>query len=315
MSDFKWAFIGAGGIARSTASAIVGSEHSLFSVYNRTQKRAEELAARFGARSCSSVADAIDGADAAFIALTHDKHVEYALKCIEAGVPVLVEKPLAVNARDARELVAASEAKGCYLCEGMWTVFAPATQSMCETVRSGRLGKVRDVEIAFTLPIGFFGSGRLLNPHTAGGALLDLGCYPVSMALALFGVPKRVACRAVLSGGVDVRDDIEFEYEGFTARLRSAFRSRFRDSVTVYGERGTLRANAFHSGGGFALTIDGKREKHEYKNARKNQFDVVAREIREGKTQSSLVPLAFSLRTLELLDECRAQIGLRYPFE
>lgn len=315
MNKFKWAFIGAGGIARSTASAIVGSEHSLFSVYNRTQKRAEDLAKKYGGRACSSVADAIDGADAAFIALTHDKHVEYALKCIDAGIPVLVEKPLAVSAHDACELIAASEEKGCYLCEGMWTVFAPATQSMCDIVRMERLGKVREVDIEFTLPIGFFGRGRLLNPHTAGGALLDLGCYPVSLALALFSVPKRVACRSVLSGGVDVRDEIAFEYEGFTARLRSAFRSRFRDSVKIIGEHGSLRANAFHSGGGFVLTADGKREKHEFKNARKNQFDTVAREIREGKMQSSIVPLAFSLRTLELLDECRAQIGLKYPFE
>lgn len=319
MGSFGWAFIGAGGIAVSTAKKIFkDGRHRLVSVWNRTGRKADKLARAYGALSFASAKEAMtaDGVDCVYIALTHDKHYEYAKAALELGKPVLVEKPLCVNFDEAKGLSDLAKLRGVYLCEAMWTWFSPAALKIEEIVKDGGLGEPQQADFSFRLPIAFNKRSRLLNPSAAGGALLDLGVYPITYAVKLFGMPKRINCNARVKYGVDLCDDVRLYYNGFTVRVLISVRSFGGEKLTLSGSRGTIIANKYHSGGTFVFRDGcGKKHRFRFKNARKAQFDCAAEEILAGKTQSEKMPLDLSLDAARLLDECRRQIGLKYPFE
>ena len=317
---FGWAFVGAGGIARSVEKRIFPSgRHKLVSVYNRTLSRAVELAEKYGATAYESLEEAVtaDGVDGVYVNVTNNVHFEYAVKALECGKPVLLEKPMVTRAEQLERLMEVAKERDVYLAEAMWTWYSDQAIGVRELVSGGELGKVRHAEISLCLPIAFSKKNRLLRPELAGGALLDLGIYPVTYAYRLFGYPKAVRSAAKFKYGVDTSDDIKFVYEDFEVDIKTSIRSlRGKgESMKIVCERGTVRSGYYHSGASFKVRGEKNMRFPADQNAMLTQFDRVAAELGEGLKESRYVPLACSLDTARILDAIRRDIGLEFPFE
>ena len=317
---FGWAFVGAGGIARSVAKRIFPSgRHRLVSVYNRTFSRAEKLALKFGAKAYASLEEAVcaDGVDGVYVNVTNNVHFDFALAALKCGKPVLLEKPMVTRAEQLERLITVAKEHDVYLCEAMWTWFSDSANEVKRIVSRGELGKVTSARISLCLPIAFSKKNRLLRPELAGGALLDLGIYPVTYAYRLFGLPKVVQSSAKFKCGVDISDDIKFIYDGFEVTIMTGIRS-FRgvgESLKIVCENGRLTSGNYHSGAGFKVSGEKSMRFASDKNAMLVQFDSVASEIREGLKESRYVPLACSMDTAQIMAGIRDGIGLVFPFE
>ena len=317
---FGWAFLGAGGIAHSVAKRILGSgRHRLVSVYNRTGARAEELAARYGATACESIEKAVsaDGVEGVYVNVTNNVHYDIALRALKCKKAVLLEKPVTTTRAQLAALIDAAKENDVYFCEAMWSWFTDQAAQLKKIVDGGELGQVKRARISLCLPIAFSGKNRLLRPELAGGALLDLGIYPVTYAYRLFGMPKEIESRASFKCGVDVAADVIFKYDGFDVLVQAGIRSLrgVGESLEIVCERGKITSGAYHTGAKFKVRGEIKADCPKDKNAMLTQFDRVAGEIRGGAKESAFVPLACSLDTMEILDTVRGQIGLKFPFE
>lgn len=309
---FGWAFVGAGGIADSVAKRVIGEKHRLICVYNRTESKAKKLADKYGAKVCASVeeAAAFTGVDAVYVNTTPNVHFALAKRALSFGKPVLLEKPFTVNSNEARELSALAREKKVYLSEAMWTWFSPQPYAIKTAIDGGKIGEVLRAEINFCLPIAFSKNNRLLKKELCGGALLDLGVYPITYAYRLFGLPHNIKANATMKRGVDVKDDVTLCYDGFEVAIKTSVQSLrgVGESLKIVGSKGKITSCAYHSGGGFRISGGGGMRGE--KNAMRVQFDRVAEEIRQGKTESDFVPIADTLAVMELLDAVREKIDL-----
>lgn len=321
MQQFGWAFIGAGDIARQVAAQIrqEGSGR-IVAVWNRTAARAQAFAAEFGGAACRSPEEALaaPGVEGAYVCVNAPFHAEYVRRCIDAGVPVLCEKPFTLNADDAAALFAYAGERGVYLSEAMWTWHNRTALRVKEWVQGGLLGKVGGVRAVYSFPLIAIKKyrGRLLSPEAGGGALLDIGVYPVRYVYELFGSPEAVSCRGRLRGGVDLSDAICMRYRGFTAEISVSISRMGGEKLTIRGERGKIVVPHFHEAQGAVLRAGGRTETFSDDSLLYGrQFAQVAAEIRAGRRESAFVPAKSTVAVMRLLDECRAQLGLRYPQE
>ncbi len=321
MKPFNWAFIGAGGIAHSVAKRIFDSgRHRLAAVYNRTFSKAEKFAAKYGARAYGTIEEAVADAsvDGVYINVTNNVHFDCCKKALALKKPVLMEKPFTTDAEQARELFATAKENGVYLAEAMWTWFSDPAANVEKTVSDGALGKINGALITLCLPIAFGKNSRLLKSSLAGGALLDVGVYPVTYAYRLFGKPESIECSAKFKCGVDVSDDILFKYDGFDVEIKASVRSLrgVGERLKITGDNGYIKSGNYHSGAGAkAVTESGKTEIESDKNAMLTQFDRAAEEMRSGRKESAFVPPQATVDVMEMLDEIRRKIGLKFSFE
>ena len=201
MEPFRWAYIGSGSIAGNTAAQITKGSHTIGAVYSRNAEKAREFAHRYGA-ACYETPEELfsaGGFDGVYIATPHNSHAAYALKAMEAGYPVLCEKPVGVSAEEAQRMIAASRENRVYFCEAMWTWFSDLPYRVKQWTDARRAGEMKHVEMQYAFPgVMMRKSSRLLTPETAGGALLDIGVYPITYCYRLFGPPLSVLCRGTV---------------------------------------------------------------------------------------------------------------------
>lgn len=318
MEAFGWAYIGNGNIAASTAKDILRGSHKIISVYGRNAKKAQAFAQRVGARSFASAKEALtcSGVQGAYIATPHTSHLEYALSAMQLGVPVLCEKPVAVCEADVRRLIDASRQYDVYFCEAMWTWFSDVALTVKKWVQGGEIGRIKSVEIHYAFPgVMLPKNSRVLTPQTAGGALLDIGIYPITYCYNLFGMPEKISCRGRLSGGIDVSETVVLSYPGFECKLCMSLRS-LRESCVIRGEKGTISLPGFfHMASKAVLKNNNGRRVFCGKTDYLTEFSRAAQEITSGKKQSDYIPFSATLSCMRIMDECRRQMGLVYPFE
>lgn len=192
-----WGILSTGHIASVFARdlALLPDEATLVAVGSRTLSKAEEFAAVYGLqRSYGSYAELVSDpdVDVVYVASTHNDHFPSAKLCLEAGKSVLVEKPLTVNDAEAEELIALARDRGLFLMEAVWTRTNPLIRKAVEIIRSGELGAVKHVSASFGFTFDGDESHRLLDPDQAGGAILDLGVYPVHGVNLFLGEPAEV---------------------------------------------------------------------------------------------------------------------------
>lgn len=317
MGGFGFAVIGCGAIATLAAKEIVKSGCGrLVSVWSRTVSRAEKFAARFGAVVAPSAASAMTapGVDFVYVATPNSSHVEYCMLAVSLGVPVLCEKPLALCARDADRIFSFARERRVYVAEAMWTWFNPVSIAVRDAVHGGTIGATVSAKLKFMYPISHMSKNpRLTSPALGGGALLDIGIYPVRYAYELFGMPVSVECVGDVRGGVDYGEEIVFGYDGFDARLSVSMTKLRGESAVVYGSDGKITVPRFHA----ASRADIVGVKHASVKDRSPkyalEFSSVFREISEGMTESAFNPPRSTVDTLRLLDECRRLMGVKYP--
>lgn len=312
---FGWAILGCGNIAQIVAKEIVKSGCGrIAAVWNRTRSRAEQFARRFGGKVCASPSETIcaEGVEGVYIALTHNLHAEYARLALEHGVPVLCEKPIAVSEGEAQALFAFARNKGVYLSEGMWTWHNPIAIRVREWVKSGRIGSVRAVKAKYAFPIVQLSRNpRLTDPKLAGGALLDIGIYPLRYLLELFGMPKGVTCTGQCRGGVDLGERITLDFGTFQAELEISITRFGGEKLEIEGSEGKITVPYFHAARKASLRGSQRERCKDGELLYARQMRQVAEEIRAGMLESGYNPPEMTLAALKLIDECRARLGLK----
>lgn len=317
MEKFRWAYIGSGNIAKSTALSILKGEHCISTVYGRNEKKVKAFAERFGAEACADFEAAVrsDRVDAVYIATPHTSHLEYATRAMRLGKPVLCEKPVGVSLAEVEALEACAKENGVYFAEAMWTWFSDVALKVKEWVKSGEVGETKEVIIDYAFPgVMMSKSSRVLTPETAGGALLDIGIYPITYCYNLFGYPKKISCEGEIKNGIDIKETVILEYDGFKCRLNMAL-TTLKESCKIKGSRGEISMGFFHMASKATLTNENGRTVFKGKTDYLTEFTRAAEEIKAGKLQSDYVPLTATKDCMRIMDECRRQMNLVYPFE
>ncbi|WP_432135723.1 MULTISPECIES: Gfo/Idh/MocA family protein [unclassified Streptomyces] len=325
----RWGVLATGGIAAAfTADLIDLPDAEVVAVASRTEAGARAFAERFGIPRAYGDWAALakdDDIDVVYVATPHAAHRTAAGMCLEAGRGVLCEKPFTLNLREAEELVALARREGRFLMEAMWMYCNPLIRRLADLVADGAIGDVRTVQADFGLEGPFPPSHRLRDPDQGGGALLDLGVYPVSFAHLLLGEPDGIAARAVLSEeGVDLQTGAVLSWDsGALAALHCSIDGGTGTTASVTGSRGRidLPAGFFHPER-FVLHRAG-REPEEFladpadgpRTTFRHEAREVMRAVRAGQSESPVVPLEGTLAVMRTLDAVRSSIGVRYPGE
>ena len=325
MSTFKWGILGPGGIARAFAKDLQLLEgHEVAAVGSRTLSNAQEFAKTFGGTAYGSYEELVADptVDAIYVATPHPSHKENVITALNAGKPVLCEKPFAVNAHEAREMVAAAEKNGVALMEAMWARFLPHYADVREIIASGVLGQILTVQADHGQRLADRNIPRLVEPSLAGGALLDLGIYPVSFAHMILGNPAKITASAVLTDkGVDARTSMIFDYtDGAQAILTTTMIEQTPCRAVVAGVNGWLEIDrTFYNPTSMRVVLfDGSvtQYPHTYTgHGLREQAEAFKRLVQSGKNQSEILTWKDTVDIMGTLDAVRSQIGLRYPFE
>jgi predicted dehydrogenase len=325
MSEFKWGILGPGGIARAFAKDIALLDgHRVAAVGSRTLGNAQEFAQSFGGTAYGSYQELVmdPHIDAIYVATPHPWHKENVIAALNAGKPVLCEKPFAVNAREAQEMVDAAQVNNLALMEAMWSRFLPHYAQVREIIASGVLGKILTVHADHGQRLADQNIPRLIEPSLAGGALLDLGIYPVSFAHMILGNPSKITASGVLTEkGVDEQTSMIFDYaDGAQAVLSTTMMEQTPCRAVVAGVNGWLEIDrVFYSPTSMRVNFfDGSVTQHPntYKgHGIREEAEVFKQLVLSGKQHSELLNWNDTVDIMKTLDTVRSHIGLRYPFE
>jgi len=250
MKSFRWAILGTGFAARKFVLGLRAAENaSAVVVASRTLANAQSFAAGLGIDTALDDYQQVPGredVDAVYVATPPSLHRDHALMGLSAGKPVLVEKPFAMNAAEAREIAAAAKANAVYCMEGMWTRFLPMVGRVKQMIDTGAIGDVRMMTGSFAIADAVRQDNNLFNADLGGGALLHRGIYPLSLAVHLLGVPDRVSSEAIIGEtGVDEETAVLLRYDGGAlVELHASTRTDAANDFWILGTQGRIHLHA-----------------------------------------------------------------------
>lgn len=325
-SSLRWGILGPGGIARAFTSDLRTAGLDVAAVGSRRQQTADAFAADLGIpRAHGSYEDLVadPDVDIVYVATPHPMHAANALLAIEAGKHVLVEKPFTLNAAEAAEVRDAAAARGVLAMEAMWTRYLPHMVRIRELIASGALGEVRAVIADHTQLLPDDPAHRINALELGGGALLDLGIYPISFAWDVLGAPLSIAASARLGdAGSDTEVATVMAHEsGAISTSLSASRAAGPNTATVIGTQARIEIDrVWYSATSFRVVGPDGAVREEYRSdidGRGMQYQALAAErvIGEGRTDSDILPIDETVAIMETLDEIRELVGVRYPGE
>ena len=316
--------MGTGGMARTLLSAIRDEGGEVVAVSSASRDRADRFAADHGIARAHGDHHALledPDVDVVYVATTNDRHHGDALACIAADRPVLVEKPFCLNLPQAREVVDRARAREVFVMEAMWMRFQPAFLEVERRIAEGQIGQPQLVQADLGFRADSDPSGRLFTARLGGGSLLDVGVYPLTLAISFLGVPTHAhAVAQVNDDGVDTQVSAAMRHELGTSTWSSSLAADSGMEATVGGTDGSLRfAAPFHHSA---------RITHRHRGEVVEEFavpeaDLMYRfEVREvhdclgrGATESDRMPFDLTLSVMRWMDDLRDQIGVTYPDE
>ena len=321
----KFAILATGGIAAKMSYAVSKlPEIHRYAVASRSLEKAETFAKEWGYEKAygsyeEMLADPC--VELVYVASPHSHHYEHAKMCIEAGKHVLVEKAFTVNAEQAQELIRLAREKNVLLTEAMWTRFMPARKILDDLIAEGVIGEI--YSLTANLGYDIKHKERLIKPELAGGALLDVGVYPIQFALmAVHSKVRKISSDAVLSEeGVDLTNSITITFEnGVMAVLHSSMLSLTDREGVIYGESGSIRFHNINNCEGISIYDKSGipvREIEIPKQINGYEYEVLAcvKAIEEGRLECPEMPHEETIRGMEILDTIRKQWGMKYPCE
>lgn len=322
----RWGILATGGITHKFAKGLTDAEGAeLVAVGSRTQERADQFAREFDVpHAHGSYADlaADPDVEAIYVASPHPMHKDDSILCLRQGKAVLCEKPLTVNAAQAREMIDVARQEGVFLMEAMWSRFLPSIDKARELITDGAIGEPRMLQADFGYRTDWNPQSRNLNPELGGGGLLDVGIYPISLASLLLGWPREATGLAHIGEtGVDEQAGMILSHdEGRIAVLATGTRTRTPHEADILGTEGRIRLHApWWMGNDLTLIrYEGETQVIEVPkvgNGYNYEAEEVARCLAAGKTESETMPLDESLHLMEIMDRLRAPWGLKYPCE
>lgn len=318
MEKFRWAYIGSGSIANSTAKDITRGKHIISSVFSRNESKGKAFADKYNAYYYNDFITAVnrEDVDGVYIATPHTAHVDYAVSAMKMGKSVLCEKPVGVCLNDVKTLVDTAKSENVYFCEAMWTWFSDVALTVKKWVQNKEIGEIKDVEINYMFPgILMSKTSRVLMPETAGGALLDVGIYPITYCYNLFGMPEKITCNGKIKDGIDLSETVILQYNGFKCTLNMSL-CRLKENCIIKGTEGKITLPSFfHMASKAVLKNNNGKQVYNGKTDYLTEFTRVADEIRQGRTESVYIPFETTENCMKIMDECRRQMDLVYPFE
>ena len=323
-TSLRWGILGTGGIAALQTSDLKDNGFTVTAVGSRTQASADEFASRWGIATAHGSYEALvadENVDAIYVSTPHPFHFENTLLALNAGKHVLVEKPFVMNAAQAREIVELATEKSLVVLEAMWTRYLPHMVRIREIIAAGTLGELRTLISDHSQNLPKDPAHRINAPELGGGALLDLGIYPVSFSFDVFGAPTAIHASATKTAtGVDAQTTMIFEYEGNRrALLVTALDARGPNTTTITGTEGRIEIDAVWYNPTSFRVYDVKGEVVESYTSEvvgrgmQYQASELERLVASGALANDVLSPAESVQIMETLDEVRHLIDLKYP--
>ncbi len=325
MKQVRFGILSAGNIAGVMASTLSRMRGELvpYAIAARDGQRAGAMAEKYGfEKSYGSYEELVqdENVDIVYVASPHSHHYQHVKLCLSHGKNVLCEKAFTANAAQAKELVALAREKGLFLGEAVWTRFMPFVEKVRELLAQGVIGEVQSVQCGFGQTLTHV--ERMQEPALAGGALLDLGIYPLTFASLFLGTDvRRVSGTAVLTDkGVDAQNSITVEYAaGKLASLCSCMTGWMPNTGAIGGVKGTILCKDFWMCQEFVVSVRGEEpytvecpfeiSGYEY------EVRAAIKAMDEGKLCCDEMPWEESVRLMEVMDGLREKWGVKFPFE
>ncbi|WP_206208117.1 Gfo/Idh/MocA family protein [Wenyingzhuangia fucanilytica] len=321
MSKIKWGIIGLGNIAQKFAKDLATIPNAeLYAVASRNKEKSEQFAKEYQVvKSYNSYKDLAKDSevDAVYIATPHSFHKEHAILCMMHKKAVLCEKPFAMNFDEVQEMISVSKEQNVLLMEALWTYFLPHYQYVLEFLKNKTLGDIISLEADFGFYKLFDNEDRLFKKEVGGGSLLDIGIYPIFVALTILGMPKNIEAKAMFfKNGADESCDMIFHYQHAKAYLKSSIQKQTATQAIFTCEEGIIKMNtAFFMPATVSIIKNGQEEivdfgvktiGYNYEIAHFNQL------LSKGKKESDIMTFEFSKKLIKTLDAVRETIGLTY---
>lgn len=324
-APLRWGFVGAGWMAYAMARDVAKLRgHRIHSIYSRSEGSRQQFGRDFRAEVHASLESLLadDQFDLVYINTPNQLHYPQVKQALEAGKPVLCEKPFTLNAAQLGELIALARSRRLFLMEAMWVRYLPAMVRLRELLDEGTIGELTWMQASFHSKPEVDPNNRFFDPGLGGGALLDLGIYPISFASMVLGKPKRIVSSARLAPtGVDEGFAAIFEYaSGARANVSAGFGGYFEDEIVLQGTQGHLRVQRHGGWKAARLVLEQVQRNRNLRfplQARGYGYQALeaGRCLAQGKLESDIMPLDESLTIMETLDALRAQWGMRFPGE
>ncbi len=324
-NKIKWGIIGCGNIANKFCQDLALVENAeITAVASRNIEKSQDFAQKHKAKiAYGSYVELFTDPeiDIVYIATPHISHVELSIQALENGKHVLCEKPLAINAKDARQIFEVSKRTNCFFMEAMWTRFNPSFIEIKKRIDHNELGQIKYINADFSFKSDKPLDGRVMNLELGGGTILDIGIYPAFLAYMFLGKPNHILATSIFHPETqcDIQTSMIFEYESAQAILYSSFASKSELSARISGTLAQIHINdPWHAAKSFDLIkndqnriienpVNGLGYSYEIEECHKC---LIANQI-----ESKLWSHQNSLDLITILDEVRKKVGLKYPQE
>ncbi|NJW52570.1 Gfo/Idh/MocA family protein [Salinimicrobium oceani] len=320
--SINWGILGAGKIAGKFAISLKQVENAcLYAVASRSQEKATAFAEKFEVQKAFGSYESMlqnKEIDIVYVATPHVFHYAHSMLSLDFGKAVLCEKPFAMNRKQVEEMIATAKTKNLLLMEAMWTPFLPHIQYLKELLESQKYGKIKKLTADFGFDAPFDEQGRLFKKSLGGGSLLDIGIYPVFLALHTLGIPEKIEAKATL-GKTEVDEDCEIRFlyrENVKADLKSSIIKRTPTVAVFELEHAVIEiASRWHEPSTITIISSGETEMKNFEVASYG-YEFEARHVQEmlfqGRTESNVMTFQKSLELISLLDKVRELIKLEY---
>ena len=319
----NWGIIGLGNIAHQFASDLnLLDSSNLYGVASRSLDKAKEFAIKHSSTKYYGSYEALakdPEIDIVYIATPHTFHFENTMLCLKKGKSVLCEKPMGMNAKQVKEMIAEAKSGHLFLMEAMWTRFIPSTERVLELIESKAIGNINSIRADF----GFKGdtdpNNRIYNKKLGGGSLLDVGIYPIYLSLLTLGMPNNIKAKAQMTPtDVDSHCSMLLDYDdGSKTILESSIKSNTPIEAHIEGANGSIKMHSpFHHSKRITLSQQGEINKVfeiDYKgNGYYHEIEEVTKCLSNGLLESKKMPHTSSLNLITIIDRIKQDIGLKY---
>ena len=320
-NKIKWGIIGLGNIANQfAADLLLVQDAALVAVASRDHNKAIEFAKKYNCTKSYDSYEALfqdDQVDIIYIATPHDSHAELSIKALENGKHVLCEKPMSLSYKDALQMIEASRKYDKFFMEAFWTRFIPSVKEILEKVNQGIIGDVKYVKADFAFYADDAAGGRLFDKKLGGGALFDIGVYPLFLSYILLGIPKEIMAKSIYhKNGIDLQTSMILQYENAQSVLHASIISESDMKATISGTQGHIQLNSpWYIADGYSVSKNNKEETFSLPNlgiGYTHEAIECHNCIRNNQIESELWSHQNSLDLSKILEEIKNQIGLKF---
>ena len=318
----RWGIIGLGHIAHKFSKDLAATKGAtLYAVASRSEEKAKNFAKKFNVEYVYSSYELLvknPFVDVVYIATPHSFHKEHSILCLQHKKAVLCEKPFAMNSDQVIEMIAQAKHNNTLLMEAMWTSFLPQYQYVIELIHRKSLGKLLKIEADFGFQPTYDSTHRLFSKNVGGGSLLDIGIYPIFVAVSVLGIPNKINAKArFFESGVDSECNMIFDYDdNVKVYLKSTFLEETLTEAIFTCEKGIIKINSrFHQPSTVSIQqnnnekiLDFRIEELGY-NFEIEHFNQL---FRDRKKESNIMSFSFSKKLIQTLDRVRKIINLNY---